>query len=78
MRRRVLILLVYVVLSFISSFAFAQSPQISTGLSWLSSAQTPTGSWEKVETTEYYSTATALDALFLLDITSSAYTTGEP
>lgn len=56
--------------------ASAQSPQIISGLSWLTSAQTTTGYWTQVETTEYYSTVSALDALFVLDPTSSSYTVG--
>ncbi|MEK6697667.1 MAG: CARDB domain-containing protein [Nitrospirota bacterium] len=59
-----------------TSFASAQIPQIPTGLRWLNSAQTTTGNWPAVETTEYYSTSAALDAVYVFEPTSSTYTEG--
>jgi hypothetical protein len=75
MRKRVCSLVVFILLLIGNSFAFAQSPQINSGLSWLTSAQTSTGNWPEVDTTEYYSTASALDAVYALEPSSSAYTT---
>ena len=76
MRKNILILVAIILLSIITSSAFAQSPQISTGLTWLNSAQTTTGNWPGVETNEYYSTAAALDAVYALEPTSPVYTAG--
>jgi len=76
MRKNVLIFAVFILLSIISYSAFAQSPQISNGLTWLNSSQTTTGNWPQVVTSEYHSTAAALDATYALEPTSSIYTTG--
>lgn len=56
-----------------TSFASAQIPQIPTGLSWLNSSQTTTGYWPEVSTTEYLSTAAALDAIYALEPSSPTY-----
>jgi len=74
MRNRVYSFVVFIILLLtFNSFAFAQSPQISSGLSWLYSAQTTTGNWPEVVTTDYYSTAAALDAVYSVDPSNSAY-----
>ncbi len=75
MRNRVYSFVVLLLLLALSSSAFAQSPQISNGLSWLYSAQTTTGNWPQVVTTDYYSTAAAMDAVFSLDPSNPAYST---
>ncbi len=62
-----------ILLSIIHSMTFAQSPQISNGLSWLYSAQTATGNWPQVVTTDYYSTASALDAIYSIDPSNLSY-----
>jgi squalene cyclase len=64
------------IILFFASLSYAGTPQISNGLSWLTSAQTTTGNWPEVDTTEYYSTAAALDAVYALEPLSPAYTTG--
>ena len=74
MRKRVCSLVVFILLLIGNSFAFAQSQQINSGLSWLTSAQTSTGNWPEVDTTEYYSTVAALDAVYALEPSSPAYT----
>ncbi len=56
--------------------AQAASTGISSGLQWLSSSQTITGNWPGVETSEYYSTAHAVDALHALAPASPAYASG--
>jgi hypothetical protein len=43
MRKSVLSLGAFIILSIAGSSALAQSPQISSGLTWLNSAQTTTG-----------------------------------
>ena len=58
------------------SSAQAQSPAVTNGLSWLNSVQTADGNWSAVDTSEYYSTATSLDAVYELAPTSTAYTLG--
>ena len=57
------------------SLSIAGTPQINSGLSWLTSAQTSTGNWPEVDTAEYYSTAASLDAVYDLEPSSPAYTT---
>ncbi len=76
MRKRALSIVVSITLCIVSSSVFAQSPQIVNSLSWLYSAQTTTGNWPEVMTTDYYSTASALDALSVLDPSNPAYTSG--
>lgn len=73
MRKRVLSLAVFIILSILHSSAHAQAPQIPLGLSWLTSTQTATGNWPEKDTTEYYSTASALDAVYALEPSSPAY-----
>ena len=75
MRKSVQIIAAFILLSTIHSFAFAQSPQISSGLTWLYSSQTSAGNWPEVTTTDYYSTAAALDAVYALDPLNPAYST---
>ncbi len=75
MRNRVYSLVAFILLLTCNSFAFAQSPQISTGLTWLYSTQTTTGNWPEAATTDYYSTAAALDAIYSVDPLSPAYGT---
>jgi squalene cyclase len=74
MRKRLISLAVTIILSIVSSSAFAQSSQISNGLTWLYSAQTSSGNWPAVATTDYYSTVAALDAVYALDPVSPTYT----
>jgi len=76
MRKNVFILAAIILLSIVTSSTFAAPPQISTGLTWLNSAQTTTGNWPGVETNEYHSTAAALDAAYALEPTSPVYTAG--
>ena len=76
MRKSALMIAAFILLSMINITAFAQSPAITTGLSWLTSVQTSTGNWPEVNTSEYYSTTTALDAVYLLDPTNSSYASG--
>jgi hypothetical protein len=71
MRNRVYSFAVFMLLLMFNSSAFAQSPQISSGLTWLNSSQTTTGNWRGVNTNEYYSTAAAMDAAYVLEPTSS-------
>ena len=75
MRNRVYSFIVFILLLLCNSFAFAQSPQINSGLSWLTSTQTSTGNWPEVDTTEYYTTAAAIDAVYAIEPSSPAYTT---
>jgi squalene cyclase len=75
MRKSVQIIAAFILLSTIHSFASAQSPQISFGLTWLYSSQTSSGNWPEVTTTDYYSTVAALDAVYALDPSNPAYTT---
>ena len=75
MRERVYSFVIFILLLMLNSFAFAQSPQISNGLSWLYSAQTTTGNWPQVVTSDYYSTAAAMDAVSSLDPSNPAYGT---
>lgn len=76
MLKRVLCVLVVFISSLFAAPVSAQSSQITGGLAWLSTAQTTTGNWQMVDTSEYYSTAAALDALFVLDSTSESYARG--
>ncbi len=76
MQKKALIIALIILLSSPYSRAFAQSPQISSGLSWLYSSQTASGNWPQMVTTDYYSTAAALDAAYALDPSSQAYSTG--
>lgn len=76
MRKYILSFTAIIILSLVSSSAFSQSPQIPPGLTWLYSAQTPSGNWPQVVTTDYYSTAAVLDAVSILNSSSSAYTLG--
>jgi large repetitive protein len=73
MRKRLYSFVIFILLLMLNSFAFAQSPQISNGLSWLYSAQTTNGNWPEVATTDYYSTAAALDAIYSVDPSNPAY-----
>lgn len=73
MRRYVLFPAAIILLSIATSAAFALTPQTSSGLSWLTSTQAATGNWPEVDTTEYYSTASALDAVYALEPSSPAY-----
>ncbi len=73
MRKRVLTLTTLIILLIVGSTAFAQPPQISNGLSWLYSAQTTTGNWPQVVTTDYYSTAAVLDSIYSVDPSNPAY-----
>jgi hypothetical protein len=75
MRKSARIIAFFIILS-ISSSAFAQFPQVSTGLAWLNSVQTTTGNWPGVDTNEYYSTAVALDAVYMLEPSGQVYTMG--
>ncbi len=72
MRKRVYGFVVILLLA-LNSSVFAQSPQISNGLSWLYSAQTTSSNWPEVVTTDYYSTAAALDAIYSVDPSNPAY-----
>jgi squalene cyclase len=74
MRKSVLTSALFTLLSTINLSASAQVPEITTSLTWLNSSQTATGNWPGVETDEYYSTAAALDAVYALEPSSSAYT----
>ena len=75
MRKNLLICVIIILSSLISFSVFAQTPQMSAGLTWLNSAQTTTGNWPAVETDEYFSTAAALDAAYALEPTSETYIT---
>jgi hypothetical protein len=76
MRKRAFIIIGIILLSMLHSFAMAQSQSITTGIGWLTSSQTATGNWLEVNTSEYHSTTTALDAVYLLDPTNPSYATG--
>ena len=56
--------------------SLAQTPAVTNGLNWLGSTQTIDGNWPGVATEEYVATATATDALFLLNPASSDYSQG--
>ncbi len=75
MRNRVYNFVVFILLLALHASAFAQSPQIFSGLAWLNSSQTVTGNWPAIKTNEYYSTAAALDTVYVLEPTSTNYTT---
>ena len=77
-RKELYSFVIFIFLFTLNSFAFAQSPQISNGLSWLYSAQTTTGNWPEVVTSDYYSTAAAMDAVSSLDPANPAYAHGLP
>ena len=76
MRKNNLMLIAIILSAVIGSSAFAQSSQITSGLSWLNSSQVVTGNWPGVNTSDYYSTAAALDAVYALEPTSSLYAVG--
>ena len=76
MQKRAFIVASIILLSMLHSITPAQSPSITSGIVWLTSAQTVTGYWPEVNTSEYYSTATVLDAVYLLDPTNSSYASG--
>ncbi len=73
MQKRLIGLVAFVIISAGGFSAFAQAPQITSGLSWLYSAQTSTGNWPQASTTDYHSTATAMDAVSSLDPSNPAY-----
>jgi len=54
----------------------AQMTAVTNGLNWLESTQTIDGNWLGVATEEFVATATATDALFLLNPASSDYSQG--
>jgi subtilase family serine protease len=76
MRKSVFNLAIFIMLSIYGSSASAHSPIITSGFGWLTSEQTPTGNWPEVNVSEYYSTTTALAAVYLLDPANPSYTTG--
>ncbi|MDH4164481.1 MAG: hypothetical protein OEW15_17605 [Nitrospirota bacterium] len=76
MRKGILIVAGIILLSLLYSISFAQSPNITSGLGWLSSAQTPTGNWPQVDASEYHSTTAVLDAISVIDPASPAYSLG--
>ena len=54
----------------------AQTTTVTNGLNWLTSTQTIDGNWPGVTTEGFVATATATDALFLLNPASSDYSQG--
>ena len=74
--RRAFIAIVILTILTAGLSAQAQTPAVSSGLSWLNSVQTVDGNWGAVDTSEYYSTATSLDVVYELAPTSTAYTLG--
>lgn len=69
-----LLLMVLVIAIPLSSMA--QTHAVSNGLSWLTSSQTIDGNWPGVATEEFVATATATEALILLNPLSSGYGQG--
>src|SRR3989338_3075546 len=56
--------------------AHAQSPQITSGLSYLSANQNQDGSWSEVFTADFVSTAEVLSAFAVLNNKDTVYTNG--
>ena len=60
----------------LSSSIHAQSPQITSGLSWLTANQVQNGAWQGVSTTDLHSTTEVLSSLAVLGNKDVSYNNG--
>lgn len=69
-------LLLLVSLVAIPMSSSAQTAVVSNGLSWLTSTQTADGNWPGTTTSDFVATATAAEALFLVNPAAPGYGKG--
>lgn len=67
---------IFFVVLFVLASAFAYSPPIENGISWLSATQNPDGSWGNNADFTILDTSTVLDTFKYLNVSNSAYSNG--